>query len=303
VQSPNQPLNKPVQPSQNGLNNTDPKTLPSKPASPKSNPAAPTRSGNGSTVNSTKTVLTRPEAIGLARLPNHPSGTASHAITKKPMPPHFDRPPVLHNPGNGWRSGYYPYESDWLDDWFAYAFYCFDYNPDNCVASPWYYYPDMPAYVDSDRISQDTVVVDSAGFQSFDWRSPTVDASGSDAYYLDTAIGELVSAYEDQDAKALATLVPTGYQVSVSLDGGDGYDLSSDDFHDLMLDNITTTKTERFTIMSVGIKAGEAKVQAMHTFYRPDGTTTQLLHTYILDRTPNGYVIASIEVTQPATPF
>ena len=247
-------------------------------------------------------VPSRIDVAQFARNPQRPEGTGSHAITKKPIPPHFDRPPVLHHPGNGCRDGYYAYQAGWLDCFFAFDFYFFEYNANACVASPWYYYPDEPAYVNIDRTSPETAPGTEA-FQPFDWRSPTEDQPGSNAYYLDTAIGELVSVYEDEDVKALDALVPSGYKVSVNLDGGDGYDLSSDDFHDLMLDNATTTKTEGFAIAGVYVAQDEAKVLAIHTFTKPDGTTERLLHTYVLDRTPSGYVISSIKVTQAAPAF
>ncbi|MFI5386463.1 MAG: hypothetical protein ACHQ50_10130 [Fimbriimonadales bacterium] len=231
-------------------------------------------------------------------------GSGSHGIAGKKVPPHFDRPPILHRPGNGSdRDGYYPFRRDWLDNFFAYVFYVFEYNPAECVASPWYYYPNMPPYVDLSRVSQEPSSIDTSGLQPYTWHSPSDDMPGSDEYLIDTSIDRLVALYEDQDTGALDALVPSGYSIDVALDGGSGYTLSSNDFHDMMLDNITTTQTQRFSIVGVQRFAGGIRVQALHTFQDADGQTQKLLHTYILSQGDNGYTITSLKVTQPPKSF
>jgi hypothetical protein len=231
-------------------------------------------------------------------------GSGTHGIVHKPAPPHFDRPPILHRPvGDSDRDGYYPCLTDWRDSFFAYVFYAFTYDPAQCVASPWYYYPNMPAYVDLDRVSFDPFSIDTAGLQPFAWHSPDYDAPGSDEYFIDMSIDRLLNVYENQDTDSLDALVPSGYNVDVSLDGGSSYTLSGDDFHDMMLDNVTTTQTTRFSVVGVQRFAGGLVVKAIHQFTDADGQTQRLLHTYILKMGDNEYTIASLKVTQPAPSF
>jgi len=248
--------------------------------------------------------LPRNQVLQKARFNSNNYGSGSHGKIGNTKAPHFGPPPILHGPaGAHIRHGYRPYGSGWRDSFFIYPFYAFDYNPDSCVVSPWYYYPQMPGFILMARLRFGPFAFDFVDYAPYAWRHASYYDPGSENYFLDVAIDRLVRVYQNQDMDALDALVPAGYEVNVQMEDGHSYQMQSNDFHDMVLDNATTTHTDRFSIVAVHRFRAGAKVEAMHTFVDPNGQTTQLLHTYILRQDENGYKIVSLQVTRPSSAF
>ena len=161
----------------------------------------------------------------------------------------------------------------------------------------------MPGYMSSARIRIGAFSVDFVDLQPYSWQQSNYYAPTSDTYSLDVAVDRIERVYTNQDTNALDSLVPSGYDVNVQTDGGDSYSMSSNDFHDMMLDNMSTTQTQQFQIVQVQRFRAGARVRAVHTFTDPSGRTVQLQQVYILSQNENGYSITSLRISPSITAF
>jgi hypothetical protein len=91
----------------------------------------------------------------------------------EPQRPPAIPPPSSPSPGswapganwNGWRVGYTGYSENFVDDLFTFGYYVFQPGDDsNCEPSPLYCYPNLPPYIEGDRI--DPVSDVTPGFSS-----------------------------------------------------------------------------------------------------------------------------------------
>lgn len=248
--------------------------------------------------------LPRTVVVQKARLGQNRYGQGTHALGNVRQMPTFGKPPRLNRPGGGQvRRGYFPYQIGWRDSNFAYPYYSFYYSASNSVPSPWYYYPQLPGYVVTSRIRIGAFSIDFVDIRSYAWRRSTYYAPTSYDYPLDITIDRLVRVYENRDMDALDALVPGGYDVDIESEDGDNYMLSSNDFHDLMLDNMSTTRTVEFAIVQVQTFRAGARVRAIHTFVDPSGRTTRLQHVYVLEQDERGFHIASLQVSRSLPSF
>lgn len=205
------------------------------------------------------------------------------------------------NRRGGMRRGYWQYDSRWRDDRFYYPHYAFDPYSRRCTISPWYYYPQLPAYILLERI----VYVDShrCDFNEGDdyrWaRYDDFDRDQSGSYgELDRAVQDIVHAFERQDTRALGRVVSRSSRVGIWVDGRYSYSLNSDDFYDLMQDNIRGTSTSRYDVRSVRRTRDGATVTARHTFYDSWGGHETITHRYKLNRDHSGYYITDFETSR-----
>lgn len=197
----------------------------------------------------------------------------------------------------GLRSGYCQYDARWRDDRFYYPHYAFDPYSRRCTISPWYYYPQLPAYILLERI----IFIDShrCDFdEGDDYRWSKYDGYG-DRYgsygELDQAIGDIVDAFERQDSRSLGQVISRSTRVGIWVDGRYSYSLNSDDFYDLMQDNIRGTDTIRYEIRSVRRTGDGASVTAQHQFNDPWGGYSVVTHRYKLRRDRSGYYITDFQ--------
>ncbi len=191
----------------------------------------------------------------------------------------------------GYRSGYWHYDPYWCDDDFWFGWYVFNPYQYRCVASPWYYYPHLPGYLNYSCVRVVQISLLPWGGSYYDYR-PSRYGSG---YYrdsdLDDAIDDLVRAFEDSDRRALGRLVPRRGDVSIFVDGAYQYSMDSERFYDLMQDNVYATRTRRYEIVRVETWRDEAEVTARHEFTDAWGQRTSVYHWYRLSRDSRGYVI------------
>lgn len=196
-----------------------------------------------------------------------------------------------------WRSGYCQYDRRWRDSFFVYPYYSFSFG-NRCAISPWYYYPNLPGYLDITRCRFGGFGLQITWTNSYDWsRWDRYDRYGSN-YELGRAIDDIRRAFERNDYRALGSLIPGRSEVYVKLNDGYGYYLRGDDFYDLMVDNISATDTVRYTILeSKWGSRGEACVWASHEFYDPWGRRQCVYHRYTLTGDRYGFSIAEFEVS------
>jgi hypothetical protein len=202
-----------------------------------------------------------------------------------------------------WRVGYYHYDNRWRDDYFCYPHYTFTPYGNNCTVSPWYYYPQLPGYIVTNRIiylngtscnwNQGVVYNWSRdwnyGNSRYDDRSDN-RYDGRDRY-LDESVRDIVRAFEDRDRRSLDRVVPRNGRVNIYVDGNYTYSLGSDDYYDLMVDNIFNSRTNRYDITSVRNYRGAAQVAARHDFLDSWGRRATMYHYYRLEEDRNGYYI------------
>lgn len=196
-----------------------------------------------------------------------------------------------------WRSGYCQYDYRWRDSYFVYPYYSFSFG-NRCAVSPWYYYPNLPGYLDITRCRFGGFGLQISWTNSYDWnRWDQYDRYGSN-YQLGRAIDDIRRAFERNDYRALGNLIPGRSEVYVKLNDGYGYYLRGDDFYDLMVDNIAGTDTARYTILeSKWGSRGEASIWASHEFFDPWGRRQCVYHRYTLTSDRYGFSIAEFEVS------
>jgi hypothetical protein len=214
---------------------------------------------------------------------------------------------------DGWRTGYWGYNNNWRDDSFWYSNYVFNPWDNHCTISPWYFYPNLPGYITIKRIS----FFDNGGFgwsnangwdRWNDWsrwdnnngwgnnnnnnngwgNDRWRDRDDQDAY---EAIDDLRRAFDRQDRRSLGNLIPRNGRVNIYHNGRYSYSLDSDDYYDLMLDAIYSTRTIRYEIEDVRRSRGQIRVSARHWYQTPWGTRTSVCHMFRLEEDRNGYVI------------
>ncbi len=197
-----------------------------------------------------------------------------------------------------WRDGYYGYNDNWRDDNFFYPHYVFSPWGQNrdCTVSPWYYYPSLPGYIWSSRIHYYSNT-------SCDWGIGTIyqwnrrnDNYGWNSYDrrdsgLDEALDDIVNLFERGDRRALNRLVPRRGRVNIYMDSQYCYSLDADDFYDLLLDNVQSTRTSRYSIDRVTTYRDTAQVSASHEYTDPWGRRQCVYHNYRLESDRYGYVI------------
>lgn len=200
---------------------------------------------------------------------------------------------------NGWRDGYVGYNNNWRDDYFCYPHYTFNPWQRNCSISPWYYYGHLPGYINASRIFWFNNVSCNWGIgavYSWDRNRGWNNGYSNNGYdrrnsEIDDAVYDLVNAFERGDSRALGRLIPRHGRVNIYMDDQYTYTLDSDDFYDMMQDNIQSTRTVRYSIDRVRTHRDEVQVSASHEFMDPWGRRQCVYHNYRLEEDRYGYVI------------
>lgn len=195
-----------------------------------------------------------------------------------------------------YRSGYYAYDGRWRDDDFYFPHYRFGYDRD-CVVSPWYDYPHLPGYLRADRIEWARPLIEFRfDLGNYNWRYQNQYDRWSDSYDLDQTLADLVRAFERKDSRALNNLVPRRSTIDVLVQDGYWYRMNSDDFYDLMLDAIESTRTRNYKIVDVRRGDGCIRVWAEHAYLDPWNRTRYTYHIAIFQEQRRGYELVQFEV-------
>ena len=198
----------------------------------------------------------------------------------------FSRPPM----GGDWRYGFRG-RRDFDENQFGFNFYLYSPYDQPTYLSPWYYYPGLPPYVDASE-------VDVVPGVSFSWNSGpaypyrygySYNSYGSAS--LNRSVDDIQAAFSNQDEGAIDSILPPSGQVAIFVDGRYQYSVSSDEFAQMMRDNIANTDTSSFRIDSVRGGGGRATVTATQTFTDADGYTHSVQQQYGLTMENGAYVV------------
>ncbi|MEQ1934324.1 MAG: hypothetical protein ABL962_10675, partial [Fimbriimonadaceae bacterium] len=237
----------------------------------------------------------RGEDTGRFEVPNLNKGSIASQVNRQENTRPGDWNRGNNNNYGGYRNGYCQYDNRWNDSFFAYPYYSFTLNVGRCTVSPWYYYSNLPGYIMINRI----IFVDNfrgcnwGSGDVYNWNSWNGNGSYGGSRYrdgLDEAILDLQRSFERQDRRSLDSLVGRN-RVNVYLDGSYAYSLNSNDFYDLMMDNIYGTRTERYEISRVYKNRNGAEVRAKHHFIDAFGRSQCVIHTYQLEEYRGEYTI------------
>ncbi|MEZ5163752.1 MAG: hypothetical protein R2688_08370 [Fimbriimonadaceae bacterium] len=205
-----------------------------------------------------------------------------------------------------YRNGYYQYSNQWVDNNFWYPHYTFNYT-NNCVPSPFYYYPNLPGYINVVRVRIGDFSFSWSTGDRYDWRydrNRGNDGWGwgndrrDDRYDrdLDYAIDDIYDAFRNRSVRSMSNLIPTRSRVGIELDRYAQYSIDSDDFYDMMRDLIEGTDTRNYIIRDVRYSRGQATVVADHEYRDPWGRTQRTRHYYGLREERRGYSIVSFRI-------
>jgi len=210
---------------------------------------------------------------------------------------------------SGWRNGYCGYSNSWNDNYFNYPFYSFNWSRNDCAISPWYWYSHLPGYINRNRCRFDRPTFQIIVNLNYDWSpifSPGYRYNDYGYGYgrnernwgLDRAIEDIVEAFLYGEFRVLSDLLPRRGDVYVTIDQGYQYSLQSDDFYDLMVDNLSTTRTQRYKIISARTGRGTARIVAEHEFTDPWGRRQLVYHTFGLLEDSRRFTIAEFSSSQ-----
>jgi len=155
----------------------------------------------------------------------------------------------------------------------------------DCVVSPWYNYPVLPAYLPVSAVYVNTGV-------TCNWfaGSPYSSSYGYNSS-LNLAVSDITAMFQNQSVTALDALIPPSGQVNIFNDGDYMYSLNDSDFRQMMQDNLQNTETSSFVVTNVLADGSQATVDCAHTFSDPDGGTKTVYQQYRLQIENGRYVI------------
>jgi hypothetical protein len=174
---------------------------------------------------------------------------------------------------------------------FGFGFYAYTPYYAPVVASPWYYYPGVPAYVPQSRVVILSDYNCDWGYGNAYVYQPGVAYDSYGYAKVNQAVDSIVDVYQNSDSGAVGKLLDPNQMVAVFSEGNYEYSLNSDDFQQTMSDNIQATQTQSFTITSVRHHSGHLTVAATHVFTVQDGSTETVYQLYHLQREGNNFVI------------
>lgn len=204
---------------------------------------------------------------------------------------------IRRNDNNRYRSGYYHYDTRWVDNNFCYPYYRFSYTPD-CYPSPFYYYGHLPAYVTYTRIQIGGITFDFRSGSSYRWRQVRYDDWGrydwgynSNQNDADLAVSDIREAFRRGSARFISNMIPRNGRITAELEDNGRYTLSADDFYDMMQDLVEGTRTHDYAIEDVRVNRNQLTIVARHDFEDAWGGNDRVYHTYGLEKTRYGYEI------------
>jgi hypothetical protein len=171
---------------------------------------------------------------------------------------------------------------------FGFGFYAYTPFYASVVASPWYCYPAVPAYIPQSRV---VVLSD----YSCNWYEGTSYRPGVYDTYGDTAanqaVDQLIQTYVDANADIIDHIIDPNQMIAVFSEGKYEYSLNAGDFHQTLADNIAATQTQSFTVTALRHVPGRAIIKATHVFSVANGGTETVYQLYRLQREGDHYVI------------
>jgi hypothetical protein len=145
----------------------------------------------------------------------------------------------------------------------------------DCVPSPWYAYPTMPAYLPLNDVTiQNGVYVNWDAGSYYNYQANSNSALG-------IAVNNITSIFDNQNLAAIPQLVGP-FQVNIFNNGQYEYTLQGTDFQQMLQDNAANTQTISFQITNVRLNGNYATVDCAHTFNDANGNTETVYQEYRL---------------------
>jgi len=195
---------------------------------------------------------------------NNPWGNATHVDTSK-----------IHDykghDDNGFRQDYERRDNG---PSFHFGFYLTAPTVD-CVLSPWYAYPTLPAYLPLNE-----VVVQNGVYVNWDAGS-YYNYQANNNTELNNALNNITSLFDNQDLGAIPQLVGSS-QVNIFNDGQYEYTLQGPEFQQMLQDNVLNTQTIGFQVTNVRTAGNYWVVDCAHTFNDANGNTQTVYQEYRL---------------------
>ncbi|HEY3780518.1 MAG TPA: hypothetical protein VGL56_05500 [Fimbriimonadaceae bacterium] len=190
------------------------------------------------------------------------------------------------NKGNGFRQDYQRRDNGPA---FSFGFYLSAPTVD-CVLSPWYAYPTLPAYLPLNEVVVDNGI-------NVNWHAGTYYnyASYTNAP-LTEAVDEIARVFTAQDLNYVPGLVGGG-QVNIFNNGQYEYSVNGADFQQMLQDNVDNTQTLAFRITNVRTNGNTATVDAAHTFNDANGNTETVYQEYRLTASAGIYSITGFSTS------
>ena len=195
---------------------------------------------------------------------------------------------------NRYRNGYHHYDRNFRDNDFWYPHYGFQwYDGCNYVPSPFYYYPHLPAYLSTIRVTIGPLSWTHCESR-YNWVAPNYDRYGYQSDRngdFDYSVSDIERAFESRSLRYLAHLIPTRGRIEIDMDRDNQYSIDAEDFYDLMRDLVEGTRTTSYRIRDVYRDGDRASVEAIHEYTDTWGRTESVRHTFGLREGRRGYEI------------
>lgn len=260
----------------------------------------PSRSGRVKYDTKSNTTLSTSRTRTPVRIPNAPTVGRASGLDRAV---YRENRVVANSP---YRTGYHHYSPYFVDDYFYYPHYAFDYRPGYCAPSPFYYYHHLPGYVSYARITFGNFSFSIFAHNHYTWHRPIYASiysyPGRGSYDsrrytdLDYAVDDIVKAFERGRISYMEDLLPRDRFVQVAMEDYTEYRMRSDDFYDMMADLVEGTETRRYHIREVRYERNQAVVYAEHEYRDPWGRIERQFHTIVLSETRNGFEIEYFKV-------
>jgi len=170
------------------------------------------------------------------------------------------------------------------------------------VISPWYYYPELPPYLDSSSVVESQPLDVPSAWEPYDYAYPgdsewtysenpvqqTFDESGRPP--IDAAIDHVVEAFADANARDADVELPRDGDVRI-IENGDQYSLSAHDFYQMFSDLVSNTHSDGYHVLSVEVSDDVIHVLARHDRLDPWNRNESVYHQYWLYNEYGNYVI------------
>jgi hypothetical protein len=203
--------------------------------------------------------------------------------------------------GNHWRYGCYASPSVS----FGFGFYCYTPFYAACVASPWYYYPAVPAYVPQTRV----IVLSNYDYNwdygtSYSYQPTVAYASYGDPEF-NQAVSVFSGVYLNVGIGGFDAVFDPVAPIAVWSEGHYCYSLAPTDFRSMCFDTCRSTHTYGYDILGVH-KAWRGAdrsyvVYARHTFENPHGGREVVYQQYRMHRGGSGrYVVTDFNTSHRA---
>lgn len=225
--------------------------------------------------------------------------------------------------GDYYRTGFV-----YCDDYYRHPQWCYPayyYEPSSvCVASPFYYYPELPPYLSVSCVtyggyyapfgasytSYTYVYPGQCSFQR-QWSDNPYTSSGrsysydenrySDRTKFDRALDDVVDGFGAGDFHYVENLIPDSGSVAISQDGIVRYSLGAQDFGNMYRDLVQTTRSRGYEITDVRVFPDDsARVLARHTRIDAFGNRTSVYHEYLMAYENHRFVIRRFGVNYNA---